>query len=496
MFSRPRFLMGLAAGLFGAAAVTVIFSRLVPVQASAGGFFFLMVVLATATFSGFAAASLVSVASMLCYDFFFLPPVGRLTIAAPEDWVALFTFLFTALVASHLSDRAQKQTGEAQRSQQETERLYALSRAILLTDAARPIGPQAAQSIAQIFESPSVTILDSKANAIYKGGPADMEGAAADLEFRLHEVVRQGDHQRFEAQDLDIWPIALGGSPIGALAMAGARVGSRSSDGAVQSILNLVAIALERVRTEEAVNKAEVARQSEEFKSTLLDGIAHEFKTPLTSIKAAVTGLEVAGWPQDQRELASIIDEETDRLSQLVTEAVKMAEIDAHKVTPQRAVIEVADLIRTAISTFAGRGAERILVNAADRAASAVEVDPDMLVLALRQLLDNALKYAEPGSEVRVNAKDDGDRVMICVADSGPGIPERERERIFEKFFRRSGVRNRLPGSGLGLHIAREIARIHGGDLWVETAAAGGSEFCLAMPCAPKNAMTKEVEHG
>ena len=477
---RNRLLIGIAGGFAGVVCVTFLFSEIVPVNASTVGFFFLIVVLATGTASGFAAGSIVSLGATACYNYFFLPPVGRFTIADPENWVALFTFLLTSLVASHLSDKARKEAEDAKRSQQETERLYALSRAILLTDANRPIGPQAAQSIAQIFESPAVAILDGKTNSTYRGGPAELEGNIEDLNTRLHEVLRLG--APYTSAQFNIWPIALGAKPIGALAM----LGMTASDGAVQSILNLVAIALERVRTGEAASMAEAARQSEEFKSTLLDAIAHEFKTPLTSIKAAATGLRIVetALPEGQSELVSIIEEETDRLSQLVTEATRMSEIDAGKVTLKRVVIAANSIIEAAKTSFASGGEERIHISDAATPV-AVLVDQDLTVLALRQLLDNALKYTEPGAPVICRVEQAADqRTVIRVIDSGPGIPEQDRERVFEKFYRRPGIRNRVPGTGLGLHIAREIARIQGGDLWVEPALTGGSEFCLALPGA------------
>ncbi len=134
--------------------MTALFSRVLAVNASTVGFLFLAVVLGTATTAGFRVSALVSAVAMLCFNFFFLPPVGRFTIADPENWVALFTFLLTALVASHLSDRARKQALEARRRQQETEQLYALSRAILLTESSRPIGTQPRRASRKSFRRP------------------------------------------------------------------------------------------------------------------------------------------------------------------------------------------------------------------------------------------------------------------------------------------------------------------------------------------------------
>jgi two-component system, OmpR family, sensor histidine kinase KdpD len=472
------FLQGLFFGIIALVGVVAVFTRVVHANATTVGFVLLLVVLAVATARGLAAASVISLAGMLCFNFFFLPPVGRFTIADPENWIALFAFLVTALVASHLSNRAQQQAWQARRSQRETEQLYALSRAILLTEANRPIGLQAAQSIAQIFELPSVTILDSKSASFHRGGAVEMASdERLQLEGALHEVARQGRRQA--TGDIQILPIALGGNPIGALAVQGIN----ASDGAIQSTVNLVAIALERVRTEEAARRAEASRRSEEFKSTLLDAIAHEFKTPLTSIKAAATGLRIAQsqLASDQRELAAIIEEETDRLSQLVTEAFKMAEVDAGRTTPKPSSVHVSDLFHTAKNSFEGRGGERIQI--LETHGARIWADRDLIALALRQLIDNALKYSGAHSSIRLDDVAEDSCLVLRVADDGPGIPEPDRDRIFDKFYRRANA-SQTPGTGLGLHIAREIARIHGGDLRIGEGIAKGAIFCLSLPIA------------
>jgi signal transduction histidine kinase len=189
----------------------------------------------------------------------------------------------------------------------------------------------------------------------------------------------------------------------------------------------------------------------------------------------------------DQQELAAIIEEETDRLSRLVTEAVKMAEIDAGKAKPRRAPAPAAEFLEAARESFEGRGAERLRI--APAGDPRVLVDRDLMVLAVRQVFDNALKYSDPGSPVVCETAEEPDRLLIRIIDQGPGIRESDRERIFDKFYRRAGVRGQVPGSGLGLHIAREIARIHGGDLWVEPAGGQqGAVFCFSLPTKPGEA--------
>lgn len=458
------------------AAQTALMRRVLSVNETTAGFAFLIGVLAIATAWGLLEASVASVAAMLCYNFFFLPPLGTFTIADPQNWVALFTFLATALVASHLSDRAKKQTLEAKNRQRETEQLYALSRAILLNDASQSIGSQAAQQIAHIFECKSVALYDAKTSDIFNGGSEDLPG----MKGSLKQVVIQGTNMLDASSQLLIAPITLGGRPIGSLALQGTAL----SDGALQALLNLVAIALERVRTEEAANRAEVARQSEEFKSTLLDAIAHEFKTPLTSIKAASSSMlaESNRLTAEHRELVSIIDEETAHLNLLVSEAVQMSQIDAGKLRLERQLLPLPDLLRKLLDSFGARTEGRAIHLEVAGDLPPVFVDPDLISLALRQIVDNGLKYSPPGSPIEIGAARRGDRITIWIRDGGPGIPERERERVFDKFYRRQGVKDQVPGSGLGLYIAREILRAHGGDIRIEDAPGRGAEIRLDLP--------------
>ncbi len=472
---------GIAFSLSLVAATTVACLLVPGVNATTVGFALLLNILAIAASWGLAEAVAASVAAMLCFNYFFLPPVGRFTIADHQNWVALFAFLATALVASHLSNHAKKQALEAKRRQKETEQLYALSRAILLTNTTQSIGFQAAQHIAQIFDGRASVLYDAKSGEMFRGGPEDLP----DIEPKLKQVVLQGSTLRDPDAGLLVAAVTLGGNPIGSLALKDISL----SDGALQAILNLVAIAFERVRSEEAASRAEVARRNEEFKSTLLDAIAHEFKTPLTSIKAAATSMlsDVSKLSDQHGELATIIDEEADRLSLLVTEAVRMAEIDAGKVRLDRRPHRVREIVERALEHFGPRLEGRGMALDVPEDLPAVLADDDLIALALRQLIDNGLKYSPPASPIVVTAGVGDKSVVIRVLDRGPGIPDRDRERVFDKYYRRQSAKDRVPGTGLGLYIAREIVRTHGGDLWIEGEPGEGSEFCLSLPVAEES---------
>ena len=448
---------------------------MIHVNATTAALTYLLGVLAIATAWGQVESVTASVAAMLCFNYFFLPPVGKFTIADRQNWIALFAFLAVALVASRLSDRAKKRALEAKAHQRETEQLYALSRSILMADS-HSAGFQAAHHIARIFDCRAVALYDSKSGDIFRGGAEDLP----EIESKLKQVAMQGAALAEGAAHILVAPVSLGGRPIGSLAVKHPSL----SDGALQALLNLVAIALERAGMEEAANRAEAARQSEELKSTLLDAIAHEFKTPLTSIKAASTSMlsETARLDPQFRELATIIDEETDRMSLLVTEAVRLSQIDAGKVKLQREPMDAGKLVEGVLRQFDAQSEGRTVHLHVSGDLPPISADSELIALAVRQLIDNALKYSSPATPIDVTAGIEKDRMVIRVRDRGPGIPERERERIFDKFYRRVTSKVHVPGTGLGLYICREIVRAHSGDAWVEGAPGSGSEFCISLP--------------
>ncbi len=263
------------------AAITFVFFRLIHVNPTTAGFSYLVAILVIATWGGLLEASVSSVVAMLCFNFFFFPPVGTFTVADPQNWVALFAFLATALTASQLSARLKRQRRSALQRQREMERLYALSRAILLTDTTQPIAKQIAHQIAQAFECPALALYDRNSHEVYVAGPEVLPN----LDAKLRESAIRSSVLHEERDEILITPIRLGGEPIGSLAVKHAFM----SDAALQSLLSLVAVGLEKARAQEEVNRAQVARQSEELKSTLLDAIAHEFKTPLTSHRPHTT---------------------------------------------------------------------------------------------------------------------------------------------------------------------------------------------------------------
>jgi len=452
--------------------ITAIYSQL-HVNPATIALTYVVAILALATAWGIVEATTASVVSLLGFNFFFLPPVGTLTIADPQNWVAFVAFLVTAIIASQLSGRARQRQLDAAARQRDLERLYALSRALLLSERGGSIPGEIARHIADAFELRQAGVYDQRTD---RAAWAGVGGApAAEADDRLREVARRAVTLH-DPSGLVISAIHLGGAPIGSVGLSDPAL----SDTVLNSIANLAAIGLERSWADEATARAKAARESSELRATVLDALAHEFKTPLTAMKAASSDLRTSdALGAKDGELIAIIDEEVDRLGVLVTDAVQMLRIDAGDFTIHPERHQVDPIVETALDKF-DRQLEGHTVTVRVPEGLTIEADGELLGLALRQLLDNALKYSPPASsiELRASAEDD---FRLSVTNSGSLIPATDRLRIFERFYR-GGHARQVPGTGLGLAIVQEIAHMHGGTLSVNSSSEGGTTFTLSLP--------------
>ncbi len=459
------------ASLSAIAALTLLYFAAVHVNPTTVAMSYLVAILLIATRWGLAPATAASIAAGLCFNFFFLPPYLQWTIAEPQNWVAFVAFFVTAIVASQLSGRARQRELDAADRQRDLERLYALSRALLLSERGASVPGKIARQIADAFEMQTVGVFDSRADAVSWAGVRERR----DLEASLREVARTGASLR-DPSGVVLTAIQLGGRPIGSAVMTDIGL----SDTVVRSITNLAAIGLERARADEATARAEVARESSELRAIVLDALAHEFKSPLTAMKAASSDLRAraAANPRD-RELIEIIDEDLNRFQDLVTDAVQMLRIDAGDLAVHPERHRLAPLVAAAVARFGDRLDGHELVQRVPDDLM-VEADRDLLGLAIRQLLDNALKYSPPRSMIQIVAAGNG-AVEISVRNSGSVIPGPEAARVFDRFYRGAEARN-IPGTGMGLAIVREIVRAHGGTVGVSSSAGAGTAFTLSLP--------------
>ncbi len=463
-----------AASLALVAAIIAVY-RLAPVNHTTVALTLLLAILGISTWWGLAEATLASILAVLAFNFYFLPPVGKFTIQDPQNLVAFLAFLVTAVTASQLSARARRRTAEAEARRLESERLYALVRSMALTGNPRKTIREFLNRVVQEFGCQGAAFFYRQTDEIFRTGPESQPVTDHDL-----RVAAELEHASGEPGGGRISsPVRLGVRSLGSLGL----VAPLPSAQMVRAIADLAAITIEKARAMEEASHAEAARQSELLKSALLDSLAHDIKTPLTSIKAAVTNLLGEAAAAD-RELLTIINEEADRLNQLAAEVVAMARIEAGKLHLDKHEVPVEQIVTGALAEVEGLRKGRPIAIHADADLPVAEADPELAQQVVKQLLENALKYTPEDAPITVSAERKSGKIVIGVADRGAGIEEHERALIFDRFYRGREHRFATKGTGMGLAIAKGIVEAHGERIWVESERRQGTVFYFTLAVA------------
>ena len=441
------------ASLCGVGAVTLLSHKIIAVNATTVGFVYLLAILIIASAWGFLEASLAAILATLCFNFFFLPPVGTFTIADPQNWVALSSFLATALIASRLSAKAKARASEAVERQRDLERLYAFSRAMLEIDTSAGFGKQLIGKIGDVFGLDAAALFERQSGEFHSTGTSNR----AELEDTLRTVAHSGGSAPLVRSEYVIIAISRGSEPVASMALRGRAM----PEAVVQGVANLVAIGLERARAQELAQQVEAARQSEQLRTALIDAMAHEFKTPLTLIKGATTSLlanpDIAR--ESRREQLTIADEEAENLRELIDDAIEMARLDTARIEIHPEMASLDRTLEDVVSSMQSETDEHPVQIICPPSVPQMPFDKRLMKLAIRQLLANAMKYSPPESPIEIRVVLKESIVTLEITDHGAGIPADEQARIFERFYRSPSIKSQIPGSGLGLSITHGIVR-------------------------------------
>jgi two-component system, OmpR family, sensor histidine kinase KdpD len=458
-------------------AITALYTRLLRVNPTTVALTLLLVVLAVAAAWGLRYSVFTSLIATASFNFFFLPPVRTWTIADPQNWVALAVFLMTAMIASQLSDKARRQAESAESRRHEIERLYGFSQQLLIKENVFELLNELPRTIVDEFSVASAAIFFNSGEKVYY---SDVSAHNLISLEELKAVSARGEISARPEQNVTVIPLRIGVRSVGSFAVIGSL--SRQT---LEAIGSMVAIATERARAVEKLSHAEAARESEHLRSALLDAVTHEFRTPLTSIKAAASTLSSSVHLDDaaRHDLVAVVEEEADRLNRLVGEAAEMAQLDAHQVHLEFEILDIRGAIDAALKESGSPPANREveLKMAAD--LPRVRIDKQRIVEVIRHLLENAVKYSPAGTPIRVTAERAGQNVCVTIADQGPGIDDFEQLLIFEKFYRGRGQRG-VQGTGMGLPIAKAIIEAHGGTIAVTSQLGRGSVFHFSLPAS------------
>ena len=436
---------------------------------------FLVMVLLTSAYWGLRYALVMAVIATAAFNFFFLPPVGTFTIADPQNWVALFAFLITALVASNLAERARREAEGAKQRRREVERLYGLSQRLLASENALELLNALPQYVKDTFSVGSVVAMATDHSTVYRSSLDAQfeEGVLRSTLLRGEPITQRG---------VSYVPLRLGMRTVGALGIAGAELSRETLD----ALGSLAGLAIERVRAMEALSKNRAEQEHERLRTALLDSVTHEFRTPLTSIKASVTTLLSGATLDDsgRRDLLTVIDEETDRLNRLVGEASEMAQLDSGMFKLDLQPHPIEDALRPALTDAAATLEKHSVEILVPPDLPKVRMDAQRIREVLMHLLENAGKYSQNGIPIKVTTEVRGDKLVTSIADRGPGIDSFEQSLIFEKFYRGQHQRYTAPGTGMGLAIAKVIVEAHGGTIGVVSQLGSGSVFSFSLPIA------------
>ena len=459
------------------AAITFLCFKVLHVNYATVGFGFLLAVLFISASWGLRYAIFAAVLATIAYNYFFLPPLFQFSIADPQNWIALLTFLVTAVVASQLSERARRSAMHAEQRRREFERLYALSQQLWLTENAFELLNLIPKNIVESFEVTGAAVfLEGKQDAYFFNG----ESRRLFPLDQLKAISDRGEPVLDRQSRICYVPLRMGVRSVGTLALSGCDL-SRES---LEAIGSLVAISIERASTIEKLTKSEAARESDRLRSVLLDSVTHEFRTPLTAIKAsAETLLSEIHLEKPQREdLLHIINEESDRLNRLVGAAAEVAQLDAHELQFTFEPHQIREAIDRAVHNLQPSLRRHTVEVAVPSDLPPLRMDIERITEVITHLLDNAAKYSPPDTPIHVTVERQGSDIVTSVADHGPGIDEMEQEMIFEKFYRGREQRMIIQGTGMGLPIARAIVELHRGKIGVTSQVGHGSVFHFSLP--------------
>ncbi|HVX20503.1 MAG TPA: ATP-binding protein [Acidimicrobiales bacterium] len=467
-------------------------------------------VVAGVAVGGLAAGLVAVVAGFLAYDLLFTPPYDTLSVGRAQNWVALGVYVVVMLVVARVVVFLQRARADARRQADATRRLYLLSD-LLIGD--KPVGEllqQVVSTVQEAFGPRWVAALlpdDGGKGSAVGGGNKDGSGkdgavgggkdgggglavaatagqplSAGEL-AGLAPVPGRTARVRPEGSGESVVRVALTarGRPVGMLALASPPLQPHQWE-LLQTYANHAALALERSQLREQAMRAELLEEVDRLRDAMMGAVSHDLRTPLASVKTAVTTLRRSGADlnaADQDELLALIEEQSDTLDRLVDNLLDMTRIQAGALELRRDITTVADVVAGALRTSAAHAGPAVAV---DLPADLPPVDVDQLLMerVLANLLENAARHNPEGRAVEITATAGEDRVAVAVVDHGPGVPAAERDRVFRMFNRVSGGGR----AGLGLAIAKAFVEAHGQSVWVDDAPGGGARFVFTMPVA------------
>lgn len=482
---------------------------------------YLLPVLVAASRLGLGSAIFAAVLGLLALDFFFTQPIFTFTVANVRHVFTLLIFLIVAIIISSFASRLHYEARAARLREAKTAALYRLSREIAATSDADQLVNLVAKEACDIFTGDAMVILpdDNGELAIRslvscpqppsqateaKTEPEphkfdEKERATATWVFHHGEIAGRGTETLAEASAIYV-PLHTARRVVGVLGLRrndDRRYLSPDERRMLEAFAGLAAVAIERIRLTEEAKKAEILTATEQLRMALLDSVSHDLRTPLASIIGAVTSLLEDGdlyAKEVRRSFLEIIRDEAEHMNRLVGNLLDMARLETGVLHLARDWCDVEDVIGAALARLGNRLEGRSVNLDIPHDLPLIYIDFVLIEQALVNLLDNAVRYSPPGSDIDIVVRKEDKAIEMAILDRGVGIPKEDLERIFDKFYRvkRPGHGG---GTGLGLSICKGIVHAHGGRIWAENREGGGTKVTFTLPLGDKTPEPVQVEN-
>jgi len=422
----------------------------------------------------FPEAAVISVLATASLDYFFTDPLFSFRVTGPLEGITLACLLSITLLITRIQSRYRTEARESKLQRANMEGLYKVSQELLALAPPTAAGPALLKPFLSAFDVAGACLFDAATLESHTAGACH-----GDLETKTRECFISGKNASFPELGIVVQLLRARTKIYGAIGFEGLH----NARAAAPALAALAVAALERTRAFRSATSAAVQAEAETLRSAILDALAHEFKTPLATILTAAGGLRAGGSAMaEQAELAEMIETEAARLGDLTTRLLRLARVDQEELKPRMLPTDAAELAKRSIRRYSKLWPDRKISFHNLEEVSDVRVDPELIGLAISQLVENACRYSWPDTKVRIELGTQDDMAAVTVWNAGPPIPEGERELIFDRFYRGTEARLSAPGSGLGLYVARKIARAHGGDLALLSDNPDEVGFRLTLP--------------
>lgn len=491
---------------YGAAALAVaVTTALIMVvhadqHASNVSMLYLLIVTVAALLLGRGAAIFCSILSFLAFDWFFVEPRHQLTVQSFSEWLALCMFLLTATIIGQLTALLRKRMEEAQKSRKETAALAEASWAVASDIDRDRVLRKLMETITKVSSAEAVSMClhsDVKDDSIWIHSDSPVKESELSNEAITHAMVRgqsigwdNSPHWKkafgdLNKSDLIYLPITLNNETFGVVCMRlkpGATL-EESEKNLVNSVINHAGVVLHRDKLLQIQTQAKALSEVDRLKTALLSMVSHDFRSPLTSIKASVGSMLQANSTIDaetQKQLLQGVDQETDRLNKMVGNILDLSRLEADAWAPKKELTTVSELVGSVLDSFGEEENRRIKLDITDRNKE-FSLDLVQMTQVLRNLIENALKYSK--DEITVKFYNGGNMLNIDVIDHGPGLPRGEETEIFKPFHRSASLQeSSTPGMGVGLAVCKGLIEAHKGTITASNQSGGGAIFHITLP--------------